>query len=320
MGHRRLGRLVADQAVHRLYVFGSWNKSEIKDNIQIGSFGAGVGRHDLRQHRPSSAAGASDVAPELRLHRGQPGIGRAEIHLRLLGPRDARTGRSWRHRQADRPALHLRQQSRRCFAGDSSDLDRCQRGMRSEIFSVDRAGLLAGQPRRSLQHRSSSGLKETYFQLNVYNLFDKFYVGGFGGGLSQIVSTHRRLRRPAVRADRRAADRFGTAQHRVLIRPNAGRMRRRPLGGGAVSFVVAPDLAQSRVGRHVRLSAQATPNRSCRPRRRSISGAGGGRSNPRVQHWEADRLSHIRHTSHGAPGSALPQAAASANRTRVSGI
>jgi iron complex outermembrane receptor protein len=33
------------------------------------------------------------------------------------------------------------------------------------------------------------GLKETYFQLNVYNLFDKLYVGGFGGGLSQALSS-----------------------------------------------------------------------------------------------------------------------------------
>jgi len=33
------------------------------------------------------------------------------------------------------------------------------------------------------------GLKETYFQLNVYNLFDKFYVGGFGGGLAQSFNT-----------------------------------------------------------------------------------------------------------------------------------
>ena len=29
---------------------------------------------------------------------------------------------------------------------------------------------------------------QTYFQLNVYNLFNKFYVGGFGGGLNQTVS------------------------------------------------------------------------------------------------------------------------------------
>ena len=32
------------------------------------------------------------------------------------------------------------------------------------------------------------GLKQTYFQLNVYNLFDEVYVGGFGGGLNQSVS------------------------------------------------------------------------------------------------------------------------------------
>ena len=32
------------------------------------------------------------------------------------------------------------------------------------------------------------GLKETYFQLNVYNLFDKYYVGGLGGGLAQSIN------------------------------------------------------------------------------------------------------------------------------------
>ena len=32
------------------------------------------------------------------------------------------------------------------------------------------------------------GLEKSYFQLNVYNLFDEFYVGGFGGGLNQAFS------------------------------------------------------------------------------------------------------------------------------------
>jgi iron complex outermembrane receptor protein len=32
------------------------------------------------------------------------------------------------------------------------------------------------------------GAKEgTYFQLNATNLFDKLYVGGFGGGLSNTI-------------------------------------------------------------------------------------------------------------------------------------
>jgi iron complex outermembrane receptor protein len=35
------------------------------------------------------------------------------------------------------------------------------------------------------------GLSETRFQLNVYNLFDQFYVGGFGGGLAQSASYNR---------------------------------------------------------------------------------------------------------------------------------
>jgi iron complex outermembrane receptor protein len=32
------------------------------------------------------------------------------------------------------------------------------------------------------------GLERTYIQLNVYNLFDQFYVGGFSGGLNQSVT------------------------------------------------------------------------------------------------------------------------------------
>lgn len=32
------------------------------------------------------------------------------------------------------------------------------------------------------------GLERTYFQFNVYNLFDQFYVGGFGGGLNQSIT------------------------------------------------------------------------------------------------------------------------------------
>jgi iron complex outermembrane receptor protein len=34
----------------------------------------------------------------------------------------------------------------------------------------------------------SSSLEKSYFQLNVYNLFDKFYLGGFGGGLNQSIN------------------------------------------------------------------------------------------------------------------------------------
>jgi iron complex outermembrane receptor protein len=35
----------------------------------------------------------------------------------------------------------------------------------------------------------SQRLQRTYLQFNLYNAFDKFYVGGFGGGLAQSTST-----------------------------------------------------------------------------------------------------------------------------------
>ena len=36
--------------------------------------------------------------------------------------------------------------------------------------------------------RLNPALKNTYFQLNVFNLFDQYYVGGFNGGLNQAFS------------------------------------------------------------------------------------------------------------------------------------
>lgn len=40
----------------------------------------------------------------------------------------------------------------------------------------------------NLDARLNLGLEKTYLQFNVYNLFDQFYVGGFGGGLNQSVT------------------------------------------------------------------------------------------------------------------------------------
>ena len=104
-------------------------------------------------------------------------------------------------------------------------------------------GLLAGQPRCAGEARAfRPALKQTYLQLNVYNLFDKFYVGGFGGGLSQSISCASvavggcpnlrarkwRVGQPAVRPDRRPADGFGVDQRAVL---NEGRADGRPRRG-----------------------------------------------------------------------------------------
>ena len=35
---------------------------------------------------------------------------------------------------------------------------------------------------------ASLGFERTHLQLNVYNLFDQYYVGGFGGGLNQSIT------------------------------------------------------------------------------------------------------------------------------------
>ena len=49
-------------------------------------------------------------------------------------------------------------------------------------------GGLPQTPLEALIDWLSKSLDKTYLQFNLYNAFDKFYVGGFGGALSQSVS------------------------------------------------------------------------------------------------------------------------------------
>ena len=54
------------------------------------------------------------------------------------------------------------------------------------IFSVCRPICAVG---RRYKLTMLKGLETSYLQLNVYNLFDEFYVGGFTGGLNQANSS-----------------------------------------------------------------------------------------------------------------------------------
>ena len=107
MGHRRLGRLEPITQL-TLYAFGSWNKSRSRTTSRSAMLPSA--RRDLRQFRHidtgsvlrrRSRAAPSPPATAKRVRRNTPTASR---------PRHARPGRPRHHRQADRPALHLRQQ------------------------------------------------------------------------------------------------------------------------------------------------------------------------------------------------------------------
>ena len=167
-----------------VYTFGSLNKSKIQDNIQVGAFtGLPVGTTC-----DNIATGtAAELATALRScaftagqsESGSPKYTYGFSTLGTFGPVDIgitakRTGPRF-----------VYDNNSAVFRGD---IDPGAAGGFNEIFSAKAPAywLVNLDARLNMKF---IGLKETYFQLNVYNLFDKFYVGGFGGGLNQTVNS-----------------------------------------------------------------------------------------------------------------------------------
>ena len=168
-----------------LYAFGSLNKSKIKDNIQTGAFAVGSPADRTCDNIPTSTA--LELAAALRacaFTAGQSESGPPKYTYGFsvkgsIGPVDLgvtakRTGPRYVY-DTNVPT----------FRGD---IDPGAAGGFNEIYSSEAAAywLVNLDARFNMKF---VGLKQTYFQLNVYNLFDKFYVGGFGGGLNQTVSS-----------------------------------------------------------------------------------------------------------------------------------
>ena len=165
-------------------MFGSWNKSKIKDNIQIG---VPARRHDLRHgrsdlgHRPA----------QLRLHRRQPRSRLAEVYLRHVAA-SARFGPVDLGVTAKRTGPRfIFDNNQPVFTGDIGITAPTPDASFDGDLRPDRCrptGWSTSMP-ASTWTSLDQELDKTYFQLNVYNLFDKVYVGGFGGGLGQSTST-----------------------------------------------------------------------------------------------------------------------------------
>ena len=163
-----------------LYAFGSLNRSKIKDNIQVGGLPAGTTCDNIATGTPAQlalalrscafTAGQSEAgAPRYTYGfsaKGSVGPVDLGVTAKRTGPRYVYDNNSPTYR---------------------GDIDPGAAGGFNEIYGATTPAywLVNLDARFNMKF---IGLKETYFQLNVYNLFDKFYVGGFGGGLNQTVS------------------------------------------------------------------------------------------------------------------------------------
>ena len=161
-----------------LYAFGSWNKSKIQDNIQVASLPVGVTCDTIDPTTPQAfrscaftkgnrESGAPKYTYGLSA-TGEYGPVHLGIEAKRTGPR------------------FIFDNNAAMFRGD---VDIAGVGGSEQIFgrTAPAYWLINLDARVDLEPLSPT-LKKTYLQLNVYNLFDKFYVGGFGGGLSQSIS------------------------------------------------------------------------------------------------------------------------------------
>lgn len=137
-----------------LYAFGSYLDSNIRDDIQTGV------ANGQPIFAPTSGKREAGSPTHMFGGRVQGMFGPVElgVQAKYTGPRYVY--------DTNEPVLG--------FVG----------GQTVELFDAK----VPGYTSVDLDARLSLGLENTYLQLNVTNLFDKLYVGGFGGGLNQVVN------------------------------------------------------------------------------------------------------------------------------------
>ena len=163
-----------------LYAFGSWARSKIQDNIQIGRFGTGATQVNDCDNIPAGATQANIIrscaftagnyesgAPKYQY--GASAQGRLSVFE--LGVTAKRTG-----------PRYIFDTNAPTFSGAVGGTNVV------EIFPSKAPAYWLVNLDARVKLTMIPGLEKSYFQLNVYNLFDKFYVGGFGGGLNQAFS------------------------------------------------------------------------------------------------------------------------------------
>lgn len=176
-----------------VYAFGSWNDSEIKDDIQVGVLPLIDPAGPVTGPRKTCDDPTLTVGDQARgcaytegnRESGAPKYTFGFSGVGHLGPVDLgltakRTGPRF-----------IFDNAQPVFRGDVDLLAPAPGGAGGSEQVFDNkapAYWLVNLDARFNMGILSPSLEKSYFQLNVYNLFDKFYVGGFGGGLSQSIS------------------------------------------------------------------------------------------------------------------------------------
>ena len=154
-----------------LYAFGSYLKSDIKDDLIIGECNAA--------QVAAAFPGCSAVnAPIFALTSGKREAGSPKYTF----------GGTVRGNLGDFEIGITGKRTGERFIYDTNEVVRgFVNGVDTVIFDNKAPAywLFSLDARYSLE---SAGLERSYFQVNVYNLFNQFYVGGFGGGLNQTVT------------------------------------------------------------------------------------------------------------------------------------
>jgi iron complex outermembrane receptor protein len=157
-----------------VYVFGSYLKSDIKDDIIVGECTAaqvaglfpGCTAVDVPIFAPTAGkreSGAAKYTYGITV-RGNAGPLELGITGKKTGPR----------------FIFDTNEPVHAFVGTGTGVDTIVYPASTPAYwlvNLDARISLAGV-----------GLEKSHLQLNVYNLFDKFYIGGFGGGLNQTIT------------------------------------------------------------------------------------------------------------------------------------
>ena len=162
-----------------VYAFGSWMKSKIKDNIQI----AGPTTFDCDSPDLSTAGARAVAFRNCAFTAGQRESGSPKYTYGFsasgtLGPVDLgvtakRTG-----------PRYIFDTNQALLSGDVDN----EAGITRLFSATAPAYWLVNLDSRLNLGYFAPDLDKTYIQLNVYNLFDETFVGGFGGTLNQSVS------------------------------------------------------------------------------------------------------------------------------------
>lgn len=154
-----------------LYAFGSYLKSEIKDDLVVGECNAAQvaggfpGCTAVNAPIFASTAGKREAGSAKYTFGGTVRGNLGDFEVGLTGKR---TGPRF---------IYDTNETVRGFVNGVDTVIYDNKAPAYWLFNLD--------ARYSLE---SAGLERSYIQLNVYNLFNEFYVGGFGGALNQTIT------------------------------------------------------------------------------------------------------------------------------------